>query len=152
MPSKSNSSVGGGDVAPANSAGAAAGVGAGAAGFAAAPCAPPHGPFFTLAPRASAGGAATGAGGAGAGGATGVADGSLYHRRCSYAATTKALYFSRGSPGRGRAGSSRAHRASHVLRTASFEPPERGRSASTSAAEKLLWLISCRNVGEGVLG
>ena len=136
MPSKSNSSVGGGDVAAAKTGAAATGV-----GFAA-PCCP-HGPFFTFAPRASAGGAVA-IEGAGAGGATGAADGSLYQRRCSYAATTKALYFSRGSPGRGRAGSSSAQRASHVRRTASFDPPERGRSDSTSAAEKLLWLISCR--------
>lgn len=65
-----------------------------------------------------------------------------HQRRFSYAASTKALYFSKGSPSRGRSSDSGGHLPSQVLRARSLEPLG-GLKESTSAPEKLLWLTSC---------
>ena len=66
-----------------------------------------------------------------------------HQRLFSYAMSTNCLYFSSGSPSRGRAGSLGGQFASHDCLQASLEP-RGGRRESTSACVKLLWLISCR--------
>jgi hypothetical protein len=66
--------------------------------------------------------------------------------------TTKSLYFCSPSPLRGRAGWSAGRLPSHARRAASLEPPERGRSDSSSASLKFDWLISCRGERGGRRG